>query len=97
MRFKFLKGPVPNYYMTTQISVVIACCGLHNFLRMFQPGDAHFQRFEDENIQLEVQPNFGERVHMQTPNASRAEIEAWKATRDAMADQMYAAQGRRRR
>nr|XP_027118223.1 protein ALP1-like [Coffea arabica] len=96
-RFKFLKGPVPNFYMTTQISVVIACCGLHNFLRMFQPGDAHFQRFENENIQLEVQSDFGERVHMQTPNAFRAEIETWKATRDAMADQMYAAQGRRRR
>ena len=62
--------------MTTQISVVIVCYGLHNFLRMFQPGDAHFQRFEDENVQLEVQPDLEEKVRTQTPNVSRAEVEA---------------------
>ena len=32
-RFAILRGPVPNFYMTTQINVVIACCTLHNFIR----------------------------------------------------------------
>ena len=54
-KFKFLKGPVPNFYMTTQLSVVIACCALDNFLRLHQPGDAHFQLYEEGNVGLEHQ------------------------------------------
>ncbi|XP_027061002.1 uncharacterized protein [Coffea arabica] len=96
-RFKFLKGPVPNFYMTTQVNVVIACCALHNFLRLHQPGDAHFQLAKDGNVGLEHQQGGGELPHVQPLNASRAEVMAWKARRDAIATEMYGAQRRRRR
>ena len=55
---------------------------------MAQPGDAHFRR---------LPPKPEERVRMQSLNAPRAEVEVWKAARDAMVDEMYAAQGRCRR
>ncbi|XP_027060941.2 uncharacterized protein [Coffea arabica] len=90
-RFKFLKGPVPNFYMMTQVSVVIACCVLHNFLRLHQPGDAYFQLVEDENVRLEHQQGGGELLHVQPLNASRAEVMAWKVRRDAIATEMYGA------
>ncbi|XP_027171480.1 uncharacterized protein LOC113771051 [Coffea eugenioides] len=89
-RFKFLKGPIDNFYMSTQITIVIACCALHNFLRMHQPEDDHFQRFEVEDVHLNEEPPFA-------LNVSPAELAEWKAKRDYIATQMYAARGRRRR
>ena len=77
--------------MTTQVNVVIACCVLHNFLHLHQPGDAHFQLAEDGNVGLEHQQGGGELPHVQPLNASRAEVMAWKARRDAIATEMYGA------
>ncbi|XP_071917034.1 uncharacterized protein [Coffea arabica] len=97
-RFKWLKGPVDNFYMSTQISIVIACCALHNFLRMHQPEDAHFQRFESEDVHLNEEPEIGWLVPQPFAlNVSPAELAEWKAKRDYIATQMYAARGRRRR
>ena len=47
-RFIILRGPIPNFYMTTQINMVIACCTLHNFIRdeLFQ--DDIFNKHEHE-------------------------------------------------
>ncbi|XP_027075936.1 uncharacterized protein [Coffea arabica] len=55
-RFKFLKGPIDNFYMSTQITIVIAYCTLHSFLRLHQPEDAHFQRFESKDVHLNEEP-----------------------------------------
>ncbi|XP_027083749.1 uncharacterized protein [Coffea arabica] len=97
-RFKWLKGPVDNFYMSTQISIVIACCALHNFLRMHQPEDAHFQRFESEDVHLNEEPEIGGLVPQPFAlNVSPTELAEWKAKRDYIATQMYAARGRRRR
>ncbi|XP_027152541.1 putative nuclease HARBI1 [Coffea eugenioides] len=97
-RFKWLKGPVDNFYMSTQISIVIACCALHNFLRMHQPEDAHFQRFESQDVHLNEEPEIGGLVPQSFAlNVSPAELAEWKAKRDYIATQMYAARGRRRR
>lgn len=47
-RFSILRGPVPNFYMTTQINVVIACCTLHHFIRNKLPEDDIFNDHEQE-------------------------------------------------
>ena len=40
--FAFLRGPVPNFYMSTQVGIVIVCCALHNLIRMNQPMTSTF-------------------------------------------------------
>ncbi|XP_027082345.1 uncharacterized protein [Coffea arabica] len=97
-RFKWLKGPVDNFYMSTQITIVIACCALHKFLRTHQPEDDHFQRFESEDVHLNEEQEVGGLAPQPFAlNVSPAELAEWKAKRDYIATQMYAARGRRRR
>ena len=83
--------------MTTQVSVVITCYALNNFLRLNQPGDAHFQLYKEGNVGLEHQEGGIERANIQPLNASRAEIMAWKVRQNAIATEMYGAQCRRKR
>ncbi|XP_071933898.1 uncharacterized protein [Coffea arabica] len=51
-RFAILRGPVPNFYMSTQINVVIACCTLHNFIRDELPDDDIFN-YHDQEMDIE--------------------------------------------
>lgn len=93
-RFKILKGPVDNFYMSTQITIDIACCALHNFLRMHQLGDARFQRFESKDVQLNQEPEVGEPVPQPFAlNVYPTELAEWKAKRDYIAIEMYAVRG----
>ncbi|CAA0826455.1 Unknown protein [Striga hermonthica] len=36
-KFPMIKGLMPNYKVHSQIDIVIACCVLHNFIRMHEP------------------------------------------------------------
>ncbi|XP_059650637.1 uncharacterized protein LOC132296451 [Cornus florida] len=63
MRFPILKQ-MPLYKFETQIAIVLACCTLHNFIRMEAQVDAIFddetvealidEIFEDENDDVQV-------------------------------------------
>ncbi|CAA0838951.1 Unknown protein [Striga hermonthica] len=36
-KFPIIKGLMPNYKVHSQTDIVIACCVLHNFIRMHEP------------------------------------------------------------
>jgi hypothetical protein len=51
-RFPILKL-MPSYKFSTQKYIVIACCAIHNFIRMNANNDTIFEEFESVNIEVE--------------------------------------------
>ena len=87
-RFTILRGPVPNFYMSTQINVVIACCTLHNFIRDELPDDDIFNDHEQE-MDIEGEGGVPPMPEIQPLSASQEEVNEWHEMRDAMANGMW--------
>nr|XP_027093520.1 uncharacterized protein LOC113713912 [Coffea arabica] len=87
-RFAILRGPVPNFYMTTQINVVIACCTLHNFIRDELPEDDIFNDHEQE-MEVDGEGGVPPRPEIQPFHASQEEVNEWHEMRDTMANGMW--------
>ncbi|XP_027182107.1 uncharacterized protein LOC113780507 [Coffea eugenioides] len=87
-RFTILRGPVPNFYMSTQINVVIACCTLHNFIRDELPDDDIFNDHEQE-MDIEGEGGVPPMPEIQPLSASQEEVNEWHEMRDALANGMW--------
>lgn len=77
-RFPILVVPKENFSIETQRNIVIALCGLHNFIRAHDKGDDYIQNAfipDIEAVQEEVQRD----------NPDRADVGEW---RDNIALQM---------
>nr|XP_027090520.1 putative nuclease HARBI1 [Coffea arabica] len=86
-RFAILRGAVPNYMMTTQINVVIACCAVHNFIRDQQPNDMYFANpDEGDPTSHGAIPPYPEIQSLHSPPEV---VEQWTAMRDTMATHMF--------
>ncbi|XP_071924744.1 uncharacterized protein [Coffea arabica] len=86
-RFAILRGAVPNYMMTTQINVVIACCAVHNFIRDQQPNDMYFANpDEGDPTSHGAIPPYPEIQPLHSPPEV---VEQWTAMRESMATHMF--------
>ena len=86
-RFAILRGAVPNYMMTTQINVVIACCAVHNFIRDQQPNDMYFANpDEGDPTSHGAIPPYPEIQPLHSPPEV---VEQWTAMKDTMATHMF--------
>lgn len=56
-RFPMLDS-MPRYQPIRQLCVVIACCILHNFCRIYQPTDSVFIRFSANEQNVEGEGEF---------------------------------------
>lgn len=86
-RFAILRGVVPNYTMTTQINIIIACCVMHNFIRDPQPNDMYFTNLDegDPVIHGAIPPY----LEIQSLHSPLEVVEQWIAMRDTMATHMF--------
>ena len=88
-RFAILRGAVPNYLMTTQINVVIACCAIHNFIRDQLPDDMYFANPEEgDPNEIGAIPPYPE---IQPLHFLPEIVHQWSVMRDTMAETMFAA------
>ncbi|XP_027182309.1 uncharacterized protein LOC113780729 [Coffea eugenioides] len=88
-RFAILQGAVPNYLMTTQINVVIACCAVHNFIRDQLLDDMYFANPEEgDPNEIGAIPSYPEIQPLHYPPKI---VHQWSAMRDTMAKTMFAA------
>lgn len=53
-RFPLLKGMLP-YALKRQKYIPLACCVIHNFIKMEMQDDPLFIQYAEENIELEVE------------------------------------------
>ena len=51
-RFAILEA-MPTYDLKKQKYIALACCTIHNFIRMHSRGDSLFIEYADENVELE--------------------------------------------
>ncbi|KAK4480137.1 hypothetical protein RD792_013195 [Penstemon davidsonii] len=83
MRFPILRGPMPQFSLTTQIDIVIACCAIHNFIRKFSVDDELFC-YHDDDLELEMGLTGESRL-----NATNDEIQLMGDIRDGIAEAMW--------
>ncbi|XP_058068801.1 uncharacterized protein LOC131218139 [Magnolia sinica] len=81
-RFPILKS-APPYNLLTQVKIVIACCVLHNFIRLFR-GDS---LIEDEVTSTDVMESID--LSPYEVNVTQREKDEWATFRDNIASRMW--------
>ncbi|KAL2508230.1 uncharacterized protein Fot_31877 [Forsythia ovata] len=87
-RFTYLRHQ-PFHDISTQAKIVIACCAIHNFLRIDDAEDVCEEDFDTSDD--EVNPNHADVPEEATINAhiSFTADASWSNNRDAMAQSMW--------
>ncbi|XP_040994226.1 putative nuclease HARBI1 [Juglans microcarpa x Juglans regia] len=87
-RFRIL-NLMPPYLPTRQRYLIIACCTIHNFIRMVTPNDRDFLVYSnpDDYPGMDANQNTSEETHV--PDMSIASAQAMAARRDAIALPMW--------
>lgn len=84
-RFPILRKGMASYELETQVDFVIACCALHNFIRMSGGEDELFDDVTDHSNNASSSSNY------HTPNAS--DVAAQGVFRDNIAHTMWVDMG----
>ncbi|CAN1142645.1 Protein ALP1-like [Linum perenne] len=74
-----------SYSFSKQTDIVLACCALHNFIRMHAQGDTLFAEFEESDGQAETS-EFMARIEFGT---SSSQVREMASKRDRIANQMW--------
>ncbi|XP_042974179.1 uncharacterized protein LOC122305681 [Carya illinoinensis] len=87
-RFRLLKN-MPEYRPTRQRYIIIACCAIHNFIRIVTPNDQTFLAFNnpDDYLEMSMDQDSNEQFHV--PDMSTASAQSVAASRDAIAQAMW--------
>ncbi|TQD68608.1 hypothetical protein C1H46_045859 [Malus baccata] len=64
---------MPNYPIRKQRRIPVACCAVHNFIRMQSRNDTLFQQFEDNDVDVVDEESSGanqegENMHLNDDN-----------------------------
>ena len=84
-RFPILKGPMQNYMLARQTSIVIACCVVHNFIREQLPYDTYFLEHLDEDMIVD-QDGLRNNIYV---HISNERVEEWNEYRNDIATAMW--------
>ena len=86
-RFPILKL-MPNYPLRRQRCIPLACCTLHNFIRMEARLDTLFQEYENLNFSV-VDEHVLDDAHDNGPPVDLAQSNNMAILRDAIADKIW--------
>ncbi|CAN1787093.1 Protein ALP1-like [Linum perenne] len=74
-----------SYSFSKQTDIVLACCAIHNFIRMHAQGDTVFAEFEESDGQAETSESMA-RIEFGT---SSSHVREMASKRDGIANQMW--------
>ncbi|CAN1845418.1 hypothetical protein LINPERHAP1_LOCUS37839 [Linum perenne] len=74
-----------NYSFSKQTDIVLACCAIHNFIRMHAQGDTIFAEFEESDGQAETSESMA-RIEFGT---SSSQVREMASKRDEIANRMW--------
>ncbi|CAN1138190.1 hypothetical protein LINPERHAP2_LOCUS23347, partial [Linum perenne] len=74
-----------SYSFSKQTDIVLACCAIHNFIRMHAQGDTIFAEFEESDGQAETSESMA-RIEFGT---SSSQVREMASKRDGIANQMW--------
>ncbi|CAN1752171.1 hypothetical protein LINPERHAP1_LOCUS4606 [Linum perenne] len=74
-----------SYSFSKQTDIVLACCALHNFIRMHAQGDTLFAEFEESDGQAETSESMT-RIEFGT---SSSQVREMASKRDGITNQMW--------
>ncbi|CAN1780386.1 hypothetical protein LINPERHAP1_LOCUS15073 [Linum perenne] len=74
-----------SYSFNKQTDIVLACCAIHNFIRMHAQGDTIFAEFEESDGQAETSESMA-RIEFGT---SSSQVREMASKRDGIVNQMW--------
>ncbi|CAN1140325.1 hypothetical protein LINPERPRIM_LOCUS24773 [Linum perenne] len=74
-----------SYSFSKQTNIVLACCAIHNFIRMHAQGDSLFVEYEESDGQGETSDSVT-RIEF---NTSSSQLREMATNRDGIANQMW--------
>lgn len=87
-RFPILKSMLP-YALKRQKYIPLACCVLHNFIKMEMQDDPLFTQYADENVQLEDEAANGNTEEHVPPQVTTTSFRQMAAFRDRLAQRLW--------
>lgn len=87
-RFPILKL-MPNYPIRKQRRIPIACCAIHNFIRMHSTRDTLFEEYQVPDLEVRDEESFGGTREFPDINLSQAYISRMNDVRDDIAGTMW--------
>ncbi|KAG8390625.1 hypothetical protein BUALT_Bualt01G0102900 [Buddleja alternifolia] len=89
-KFPILRGLMPNYDLTMQAGIVIACCVLHNFIRIHGRDEPFHNQFGNNDMDVHEEPTeIGPSPFSRNPKLSDDDLWRQSLLQDTIAQQLW--------